>query len=338
MNSRIRSQATPIRIAGVVNRLALIAMLAVACRGHQAPPRPAPPPAAAPVVDPWAGGSADPDAPPTLTERHAFAEAACPKVTGPYFFRVEKAGKTSYLLGTRHISVPLAKFPEVVPDALHAAKLAVFEIAPDDHSSVSHDDISLSQAVGPALWQHYAELVGRDAARAVERGRPSTAVIQEMVMYEDPGAMLDLELQRDVAAHGIPAKGLETAAFQDDLLDRLLDVRMLKVGLEQTKDRDELEQDSHDDLAQYCAGTDDSPGTDAKTRAMMLRGGYTNEEIDHVDDLMVFQRNAKWIPQLEELFATGDVFVAVGADHLIGDRGVVALLRQRGYTVTRLTK
>jgi uncharacterized protein YbaP (TraB family) len=52
----------------------------------------------------------------------------------------------------------------------------------------------------------------------------------------------------------------------------------------------------------------------------------------------VFERNAKWIPELEPLFAKGDVFVAVGADHLIGDRGVVALLRARGFTVTRITQ
>jgi uncharacterized protein YbaP (TraB family) len=316
----------------VVKCLAVLALFAIACRGQAPQPH-----AGSAQPDPWAVAPS-PNAPPSLSERHAFAEAACPKVTGPYFYRVEKAGKTSYILGTRHISVPLAKFPQVVRDKLHAAKLAVFEIAPDDHSSIDHDDVSLRDAVGPVLWKHYTELVGDDTARAVEHGRASTAVLNAMVMYEDITAMLDLEIQREVTAAGIPARGLETAAFQDDLLDRLLDVRMLKVELEQTKDRTEIEKESHDDLAQYCAGTDTSPGTDAKDRAMFLRGGYTDEEIDHMDDLMVFQRNAKWIPELEELFANGDVFVAVGADHLIGDRGVVALLRGRGYTVTRITQ
>jgi hypothetical protein len=334
----------------VVKRLAVLAVLVMSCRGHESPLQhagSAQPYAgsaqlqhagsAQPQRDPWAVAPvANP--PPTLAERHAFADAACPRVTGPYFYRVEKAGKTSYILGTRHVSVPLSKFPDVVRDKLHAAKLAVFEVAPDDHSSVERQDISLSDAVGPVLWRHYGELVGEDAARALEHGRPSTALITSMVLYEDIGAMLDVEIEHEVAAAGIPARGLETAAFQDDLLDRLLDLRMLKVELEQTKDRHEIEQDSHDDLAQYCAGTDETPGTDEKDRAMFMRGGYTKDEIDRMDDLMVFQRNATWIPQLEQLFAKGDVFVAVGADHLIGDRGVVALLRGRGFTVTRVTQ
>jgi uncharacterized protein YbaP (TraB family) len=316
-----------------VKCLAVLAALAIACRGHETQPQRA----GSAQVDPWAVKPAA-NPPPSLAERHAFADAACPKVTGPYFFRIEKAGKTSYILGTRHVSVPLAKFPQVVRDKLHAAKLAVFEVAPDDQASIARDDMSLSQAVGPVLWHHYSELVGEDTARGVERGRASTALITEMVLYEDMGAMLDVEIEHEVAAAGIPARGLETAAFQDDLLDQLLDLRMLKVELEQTKDRTEIEQESHDDLAQYCAGTDDSPGTDAKDRAMFMRGGYTKDEIDRMDDRLVFQRNAKWIPELEPLFAKGDVFVAVGADHLIGDRGVVALLRGRGYTVTRITQ
>lgn len=328
----------------MVKRLAVLAMIVVACRGSDRTPVVAHPGSAAPAAapsapDPWqAAGAASPDDPPGLAERHKLADEWCPSVTGPYFFRVEKAGHTSYILGTRHVSVPLAKFPDVVRDKLRGAKLAVFEVAPDDHTSIDRADYSLSQKLGPVLWAHYGELVGKDSARSVENGRASTALIQAMVMYEDISAMLDVEIEHEVAADGIPARGLETAAFQDDLLDRLLDLRMLRVELEQTKDRKEIEQDSHDDLAEYCAGTDEEPGTDAKTRAMFMRGGYKKEEIDQMDDLMVFQRNTSWIPELEKIFAKDDVFVAVGADHLIGDKGVVALLRARGFTITRITK
>jgi uncharacterized protein len=315
----------------------VLALALVACRGGEHKTVvPAPVPAA---VDPWARGSAaSPDDPPSLVERHRFADEACPSVTGPYFFQVEKAGKTSYILGTRHVSVPLAKFPDVVRDKLRGARLAVFEVAPDDHTSIDPPAYSLSEKLGPVLWAHYGELVGKDVAHSIERGRASTALIQEMVMYEDISAMLDQEIEREVAADKIPARGLETAAFQDDLLDRLLDLRMLRVEVEQTTSRTEIEQDSHDDLAQYCAGTNETPGTDPKTRARFLRGGYTAAEIAQMDDQLVFSRNRSWIPQLDTLFADGDVFVAVGADHLIGDKSVIALLRDRGYTITRITK
>ncbi len=331
--------------------LAAVAALACACRDSPAPP-PARGSGAAVAIagsagaagsahDPWAAGDpwavASPEnAPPSLMERHKLADEACPAVTGPYFFRVEKAGKTSYILGTRHVSVPLAKFPPIVRDTIDASKLAVFEVAPGDDSDSHAPPIDLEDAVGSTDWSHYVELVGTDAAHAVEHGRPATAMISMMVEYEDISATLDLEIEHEVAARHIPTRGLETSQFQDELLDRLLDLRALKTAIEQTKNRDELRQDSHDDLAEYCAGTDDTPGTDEKNRKQMLAGGYTNEEIDHLDDVMVYQRNARWIPQLEKLFSDSGVFVAVGADHTIGDRGIVSLLRARGFTITRI--
>ena len=61
-------------------------------------------------------------------------------------------------------------------------------------------------------------------------------------------------------------------------------------------------------------------------------------EIDKLDEKLVYARNDDWIPKLEKLFATGGVFVAVGADHLSGPRGVIALLAARGFKVTRVTK
>jgi len=288
--------------------------------------------------DPWAVAPPPADAPPSLMERHKLADEACPAVTGPYFFRVEKAGKTNFILGTRHVSVHLAKFPAIVRDTLDASKLAVFEVAPGDESSSHAPDLDLPAAVGSADWSHYTELVGSDTAVTVAHSRPATAMISMMVEYEDISATLDIEIEREVAAKHIPARGLETSQFQDDLLDQLLDLRSLKTQIEQTKSRDELRQDSHDDLVEYCAGTDNTPGTDEKNRKQMLAGGYTNDEIDHLDDIMVYQRNARWIPQLEALFADSGTFVAVGADHTIGDKGIVALLRKRGFTITRITK
>src|SRR5260221_10148309 len=85
--------------------------------------------------DPWsAPAKTDPDAPPSLVERAKLVNAVCPTVKAPYFFEVvAKNGKVSHLLGTRHVSVGLAKFPQSVRDTIKAAKLAVFEVAPSDH-------------------------------------------------------------------------------------------------------------------------------------------------------------------------------------------------------------
>ena len=73
-------------------------------------------------------------------------------------------------------------------------------------------------------------------------------------------------------------------------------------------------------------------------RAQMKTAGYTDAELDAIDDQMVYARNTSWIPKLEQLFADGDVFVAVGADHLIGKKGVIAQLAARGWKTTRITQ
>lgn len=287
-------------------------------------------------ADPWQVRT-DPDAPPTLDERYRLAQQACPTIKAPYFYRIEKGGKVSHILGTRHIGVPLTKFPRAVHSAIESAKLAIFEVAPDDHADTPSKEVSLPDELGPNLWSRYQALVGKETAQMVATGAPSTAMIALMVMYEDIGSTLDAEIERKVVEKHIPARGLERGSFQDKLLDKLLDLRMLRAAIEHTKDRAELAKDSRDDLAEYCAGTDTTPGMDEDMRADLLAAGYTNQELDQIDELMVFSRNEDWIPKLEKILATNNVFIAVGADHLSGPRGVVALLEKRGYKLTRVT-
>src|SRR6478672_11531630 len=52
---------------------------------------------------------------------------------------------------------------------------------------------------------------------------------------------------------------------------------------------------------------------------------------------LVTDRNKSWIPKIEE-FARGkdDALVVVGAAHLVGKEGVLALLKAKGYTVEQL--
>jgi uncharacterized protein YbaP (TraB family) len=291
------------------------------------------------ATDPWATEpKANPDDPPTFTMRHELADKACPTVTGPYFFRIEKDGKVSHILGTRHLGVPLTKFPKPVHDAISSAKLAVFEVAPGDDSDLPQKKINVREELGPELFTHYEELVGKDTAHTLERTTPSVAILAMLVMYEDIGAQLDMEIQNQVQEAKIPTKGLERSEFQDRLLNKLLDLRALKAAVKGTKDRAEIQKDSHDDISEYCAGTDDKPGMDDDDRQDMLDAGYTPAELDQIDEEMVFKRNADWIPKLEKILETDHTFIAVGADHLTGPRGVVAMLEKRGYKLTRITK
>lgn len=50
-------------------------------------------------------------------------------------------------------------------------------------------------------------------------------------------------------------------------------------------------------------------------------------------ELMLDNRNQKWIPVISEQAASMPTFFAFGAGHLAGDNGVINLLRQAGFTV-----
>ena len=51
------------------------------------------------------------------------------------------------------------------------------------------------------------------------------------------------------------------------------------------------------------------------------------------EEVMLFARNRKWIPRIRRIASAKTTFFAVGAAHLGGERGVIALLRKEGFTV-----
>jgi uncharacterized protein YbaP (TraB family) len=69
-----------------------------------------------------------------------------------------------------------------------------------------------------------------------------------------------------------------------------------------------------------------------KLEAMMTDQQYTKQETE----VMVDNRNKKWMEQLPLLMKVQTTFVAVGALHLSGENGLVNLLRKLGYIVKPL--
>jgi hypothetical protein len=54
------------------------------------------------------------------------------------------------------------------------------------------------------------------------------------------------------------------------------------------------------------------------------------------EEVMLFARNQKWIPRIRRIASAKPTFFAVGAAHLGGEKGVIALLRKSGFTVRAL--
>ncbi len=51
------------------------------------------------------------------------------------------------------------------------------------------------------------------------------------------------------------------------------------------------------------------------------------------NDALLKNRNENWVKQLKLIFKKNNIFMAVGAAHLTGKDGVIALLRKEGYTL-----
>lgn len=115
---------------------------------------------------------------------------------------------------------------------------------------------------------------------------------------------------------------LETAKFQVSLFDEIPnDVQIQEIirSLKDNTGKIELEQM----MKIYLTG--DLAGLFGYMKSNTLM-------VDHQAQLLD-KRNLAWIPQLETLFKSGSTFVAVGAGHLAGEKGVLSLLKEKGFKV-----
>ncbi|MCB6179199.1 TraB/GumN family protein [Rhodobacter sp. Har01] len=68
--------------------------------------------------------------------------------------------------------------------------------------------------------------------------------------------------------------------------------------------------------------------------------GYTRAQVDAemaaLEEVLISRRNLSWIPVIDAAAAQGPLVVAFGALHLPGEKGVLNLLAQDGWTVTPL--
>jgi uncharacterized protein YbaP (TraB family) len=270
---------------------------------------------------------------PSLEQRRALTDEVCPRVTHPYFYRVDKAGRTSYLLGSRHIGVALTKFPQAVRDTIFAQHVIVFE-TPHHAKGPDIEGPPAREALGREGWERFHQVAGDRLADAVATKPVPVAMISLATKYDNFEHALEREIWEQADKLHIPTRGLETADFQLGVLTKVMNARMVNAGLRYATSN-ALRLEMMKELDDYCTGRD-RPEFTPGGEASLVAAGYSWPEIADFEDTMIYRRNRSWIPQLEQLFAEGGAAVVVGAGHLRGDRGVPELLRAKGYTVTRV--
>ena len=304
--------------------------------------------AIAPMVALLATASAGAVAPPTENQPESV----------PYgeglLWKIEREGLTpSYLFGTIHVSYEeIVNLPEAVKTVFDKADSASFEIEMDDESrgraarvAYYYDWKSLDVDLGPDLYANVidvAEAYGM-TTHHVRKLKPWTLMLilsspPGVYISREPGEMiLDSWLENEAQKQKKKVYGLETieehyGVFADLPLKTQLEVIRAMIQQDRIELRAALST-FHEDMIQLYL--DRNPGA---MLDMVEPGDETlSPEINAlIEDRILTQRNHLMVKRMEARLKEGNAFVAVGCAHLPGEEGMVNLLVQQGYKVSRV--
>ena len=132
------------------------------------------------------------------------------------------------------------------------------------------------------------------------------------------------ELQKLAKEYKKEIQGLETIAFQAAVFDSIPYTQQAKELLKTIDSLDAYKKYFTDMVKVYKNQQLDE----------MLKM-FSNSEfgMDDNQDILLDKRNTNWVIQLKSIMKRESVFIAVGAGHLVGEMGLIALLRKEGYMV-----
>ena len=256
-------------------------------------------------------------------------------------------GGTLYLVGTVHAARPdFYPLPTAIDKAFADAEVLALEI---DMSTVTPAAASsytkghgylgamqtLDQLLGADDWTHVVEW-GRKLgvpSGALKRMKPwlagiTLAALEMQHQGLDPGLGMDRHFTARAMKRRMPVVGLETLEQQLGALSGL-SMKTQVAFLENSLTTTEVFAESLKTIIDsWVAG-------DGERLAQVLDESY--EGAEEVYDALMRARNARWLPKIEAMLASDRThFVAVGALHLVGEDGLVAMLEAAGYELEPL--
>ena len=275
------------------------------------------------------------------------------------FWRVESGGAPpSYLFGT-FLDPEVAAEPQdpAVLRALEAARVMLVEITLEEQQEMqarmatdpafvfAAEAPMISARLGPqARASAEAALAGRGLTLALaDRLRPAllmSILAQPKCALDAMAAgkpVLDTVLMSRAAAAGVPVVGMETYEAALASIDRIDPEIAGALLVEAIASLDQLEDFRRTALLLYRAGEmavlQEYEIWQAETD---FGAGESRRLHDAMTASVLDARNHDWMAVMVPEMERGGVFAAFGAMHLTGARGIIELLRARGFTVTRL--
>ncbi len=244
----------------------------------------------------------------------------------------------SYVFGTIHSEDErVTTLPAPVQAAFDRARSFTMEMVLESEASTAlasamflGDGQTLQGILGDELFEKAARaLEGNGMPRQIIMGlKPWVVMVMLSMPKPDTGEFLDKVLYTAALKQGKPVYGLESVEEQVAVFEGLPlndQITLLKAAIEQSPSA-MIEQ-----LIQAYLARDLAAMVALNEQSNTQLAPQLSEKITH---RLLDRRNARMAQRMEPRLREGNAFVAIGALHLPGEKGVLRLLEGRGYRVT----
>jgi len=269
-------------------------------------------------------------------------------------WKVERDGSfPSYVFGTMHVNDRrVLDLPQPVYDAFLKARSASFEILLNNEteSEISGRAIftngqTLDGVIGPDLYADVIEVlepygITLHQARFIRPwgmifvlGRSPERYRSGQQVSEDP--FLDQRLFQEAERLKKKVYALETVMEQVDVFDGLSkkqQKRMIRSLVEMHRQPKETAAAQQESMLQMYLDRDIAGILNYADEQNKLDPALAQVMVDR----LLNKRNHTMVTRMQPRLKEGNAFIAVGAGHLPGDEGVLNLLYQQGYKITRI--
>ena len=140
---------------------------------------------------------------------------------------------------------------------------------------------------------------------------------------ENPSSY-EMSLEAVARKNNVKVEGLETIEQQIGFFDAMSMDKQVEMVMSSLRNSEGSLVETEKLIQYYLAQNIDS-------LALLITGSEMSS--DSFEEQFLTNRNADWIPQIKNYIKKNNCFIAVGAGHLGGEKGIIQLLREEGYTL-----
>jgi len=255
-------------------------------------------------------------------------------------WKIEKTNqKTSYLLGTVHVSDPrIINFKPELNNVLTKVSSISIEAKLDMEAQMAvamkmiAPGSNLETNVGSLYFKKITtEMLKYNITPELVRQLKPWAVMMTLSVPSgnDPASFMDVKIYNFGIKKGKKVYGLETLDEQLSIFSNMSNddqITLLKQAVDELPNRDALLEEM---LRIYLDG---DIGKLAVINEAHLKE-MNNKMLENLMIKLIDDRNKRMLNRMNQRLLEGNALIAVGALHLVGDKGLINLLRQKGYTL-----